>query len=566
MQDFSALQVKPHGAHILGFPKNRILRPQPLSNKYTSDVLVVGTGASGLAAALQLAASGTVIVLSKDHIHDGSTNRAQGGVAAAIAPGDSTSSHLADTVLAGAGLCDPKTVRHVVTRAPGAIDKLLRLGLEFDRKEDGFHLSKEGGHGQRRVLHVADATGSAIARTLANRVAQQQNVQVLTHRVAIDLATRDGPQGKPRISGAYVFNTKTQRVESMSARHVILATGGASKAYRFTSNPDGSTGDGIAMAWRAGCRVSNMEFNQFHPTCLYHPELRSFLITEAVRGEGGRLLLRNGEPFVHRFDERGELAPRDIVARAIDHEMKRLGHDCVYLDVSHLSSDLVEERFPNILRACSSVGIDIRKEPIPVVPAAHYTCGGVLVDLHGRTDVDGLYAIGETACTGLHGANRLASNSLLECLVFAESAADEISRRLQDRGPGVLDMPDWDESQVSDSDEDVVLAHNWSELRRAMWNYVGIVRTTKRLQRAFRRVQLLNDEAHEYYSNFRVNPDLIELRNLLHVAGMMVRSALWRQESRGLHFTWDYPKQSADARPSVLAPNNAVVDAQSFPA
>ena len=536
-----------------------------MHNRHFSDVLVIGSGAAGLAAALHLAKSGTVTVLSKDDIHGGSTNRAQGGVAVAIGRNDSNDAHIADTVLCGAGLCDPDVVRFVVKRAPIAISDLLSFGLEFDREDNGFHLNKEGGHRQRRVLHVADATGSAISSTLVRQAKSHPNIRILTHRLAIDLIRVEPRNSTPRVVGAYVFNSQSNAVETFAARFLILATGGASKVYRFTSNPDGSTGDGIAMAWRAGCRVSNMEFNQFHPTCLFHPELRSFLISEAVRGEGGILVLPNGKRFMTRFDERGELAPRDVVARAIDFEMKRLGIDCVYLDVTHLENDVIEHRFPNILHTCLELQIDMRKEPIPVVPAAHYTCGGVVVDRNGRADLSGLYAIGETACTGLHGANRLASNSLLECLVFAKAAAEDVNEQLRDCGKRAPEISDWDESQVRDSDEDVVLSHNWSELRRFMWNYVGIVRTEKRLQRAARRVALLKDEAHEYYSNYRINSDLIEMRNLIQVADLMVRSALLRKESRGLHYTLDYPESLQRARSSILVPSPSTSDLDPLP-
>lgn len=535
-----------------------------MRNKHTSDVLVAGSGAAGLATALHLANFGTVTVLSKDEIHGGSTNRAQGGVAAAIGANDSNDAHIADTLLCGAGLCNPDVVRFVVEGASAAISDLLDLGLEFDREGKNFHLSKEGGHRHRRVLHVADATGSAISSALLKHAKLHPNIQILTHRLAIDLIRVEPRNGNPRVEGAYVFNSQTNAVDTFAARFVVLATGGASKVYRFTSNPDGSTGDGIAMAWRAGCRVSNLEFNQFHPTCLYHPELRSFLISEAVRGEGGKLVLPNGERFMTRFDDRKELAPRDVVARAIDFEMKRLGIDCVYLDVTHLGNDVIEHRFPTILRTCLDVQMDMRKDPIPVVPAAHYTCGGVVVDRNGCADLPGLYAVGEAACTGLHGANRLASNSLLECLVFAKATAVDISKQLRSRRRRDPDIPDWDESQVTDSDEDVVLAHNWSELRRFMWNYVGIVRTDKRLQRAERRVCLLKAEAHEYYANYKVNGDLIELRNLIQVADLIVRSARWRRESRGLHFTLDYPESSRQARPSILTPPPSAKDPDTF--
>jgi len=526
-----------------------------LTLRFSTDVLVIGSGAAGLATALHLSPHARVIVLSKDDIRGGSTNRAQGGVATVSQPADSVDAHVHDTVAAGAGLCNEKIVRYVVSRARQAIDHIEDLGLEFDQQGNGPHLTREGGHTHRRVLHVADTTGHAIASTLINRVLSDVKIKILTKRVAIDVVTTGkSTPNDSRTMGAYVYNAENGDVEVIEARYVVLATGGASKVYQYTSNPDGSTGDGIAMAWRAGCRVANMEFNQFHPTCLYHPDARSFLISEAIRGEGGKLVLGDGERFMERFDPRAEMAPRDVVARAIDFEMKRLGLECVYLDVTHLPDKKIEQRFPNILKTCLGVGIDMRRDRIPVVPAAHYTCGGVLVDERGQTDIDGLYAVGETAYTGLHGANRLASNSLLECLVFARSVADDIANEISDNRDNRGDIPDWDESRVTDSDENVILSHNWSELRRCMWNYVGIVRTNKRLERAARRIGLLKQEVHDYYSNYRVNSDLIELRNLIHVAELMVQAAQWRRESRGLHYTLDYPQSRADARPSILYP------------
>ncbi|MYE12568.1 MAG: L-aspartate oxidase [Gammaproteobacteria bacterium] len=526
-----------------------------MKRQHTADVLIVGAGAAGLAAALRIADRARVLVLSKDGIEGGSTNRAQGGIAAVMHPRDSVARHIRDTIQAGAGLCDPEIVQFVVERGPDAIRRLLDYGLTLDREGPDFHLTREGGHTERRVLHVADRTGQAIETTLVERALAHPDIELLTDRLAIDVITAEKFGLAPnRVLGAYVYNRSTESVELIRTPHVVLATGGASKVYLYTSNPDGATGDGIAMAWRAGCRVGNMEFNQFHPTCLYHPDARSFLISEAVRGEGGRLLLPNGEPFMDRFDPRGELASRDIVARAIDHEIKRLGVDCVFLDISHRPADFIESHFPTIRARLLSVGIDMTREPIPVVPAAHYTCGGVVVDRFGATDVEGLYAIGETACTGLHGANRLASNSLLECMVLAESAGERIVESIASEPPSAPDLAAWDESRVTDSDEDVVLAHNWLELRRFMWDYVGIVRTDKRLERAWRRIELLKQEVHDYYANHRVSPDLIELRNLIHVAELMVRCACSRRESRGLHYTLDYPATAARAVPSVLYP------------
>ena len=527
-----------------------------MANRSRTDVLVLGSGAAGLATALHLADAGAhVLVLSKDAERGGATNRAQGGVAAVSSPRDSFEAHIADTLKAGAGLCDPQAVRFAVSRGPEAIARMVHLGLAFDHDGAAPHLTREGGHSHRRVLHVADATGAAIGATLGERTAAHPRIAVVSGCIAIDLITASKLGGAAnRVHGAYVYDLATDQVGVFEAPFVVLATGGASRAYLYTSNPDGATGDGIAMAWRAGCRVANMEFNQFHPTCLYHPEGRSFLISEAVRGEGGRLLLPDGSRFMERFDARAELASRDVVARAIDHEMKRLGAHCVYLDISHREAAFIEGHFPTILARCLELGIDIRREPIPVVPAAHYTCGGVVVDLASRTDIPGLYAIGETAYTGLHGANRLASNSLLECLVFAQAAAQDIARRRLGEPRVPSTPPDWDESRVSDSDEQVVLAHNWTELRRFMWDYVGIVRTNKRLERAQRRIDLLRQEIHDYYARHRLSADLIELRNLVHVAELIVRAAAMRKESRGLHYTLDYPQPVPQPSPSVLYP------------
>jgi len=532
-----------------------------VTTQRSCDVLVIGSGAAGLGVALRLAGRARVTVLSKGDPDEGATAMAQGGIAAVLDPADSLEAHVRDTLAAGAGLCREEVVRFVVERGPAAIRWLLDLGVPFttEATEDGqvrYHLTREGGHSHRRVIHAADATGRAVERTLLAR-ASEAGIEILPHRVAVDLITaaRLGLPGPDRVLGAYVLDRQAGQVEAIRARAVVLATGGASKVYLYTSNPDCATGDGIAMAWRAGCRVANMEFMQFHPTCLYHPQAKSFLITEAVRGEGGRLLLPDGTPFMHRFDPRGELAPRDIVARAIDHEMKRLGIDCVYLDISHKPAEFILRHFPTVHARCLEFGYDMTREPIPVVPAAHYTCGGVVTDLRARTDLEGLYAVGEVAHTGLHGANRMASNSLLECLVFAEAAAGDIAGIL----PGLPEppvLPDWDESRVTDSDEMVVVSHNWDELRRFMWDYVGIVRTTKRLQRAKRRVDLLLGEIEEYYGNFRVNADLLELRNLALVADLIIRSALARKESRGLHYTLDHPEpdESAPPRDTVLRP------------
>ena len=515
------------------------------------DVLIIGSGAAGLSLALRIDPGMQVAVLSKGSLDAGSTAWAQGGISAVIDEGDSIDQHMADTIDAGVGLCDADAVYHTVVQGKEMISWLTDLGIKFTREKgaDGksyLHLTREGGHTQRRVVHAADATGWAIQNALIRTAREKENIRVFEQHITIDLITTHKLSGAPRAEtgnrcvGAYVLDTGNQRVETFRARHVVLATGGANKVYLYTSNPDGSSGDGIAMAWRAGCRVANMEFMQFHPTCLYHPSAKSYLITESVRGEGGKLLLPDGSEFMHEFDSRGVLAPRDIVARAIDHKMKRLGIDCVYLDISHKPKAFIQQHFPNVYARCLKLGYDMNKEPVPVVPAAHYTCGGVMTDLKGQTDVRNLYAIGETTHTGLHGANRMASNSLLECLVFANATSQEINAG---NPPDILDwdIPPWDESRVTEPDEEIVVAHNWDELRRFMWDYVGIVRTTKRLQRAKRRVDLLISEIDEYYSNFRVNSDLIELRNITLVADIIIKSALSRKESRGLHYTLDYP-------------------------
>lgn len=527
-----------------------------MSQKHTFDVLIIGSGAAGLTLALSLPDHLTAAIVSKDRLDAGSTRWAQGGVAAVLDKDDSVEAHVNDTLIAGAGLCHEPSVRHTIEQSTAAIQWLIDLGVPFDQGENGetFHLTREGGHSVRRIIHATDATGIAISNTLQKAAKAKSNLHLLSDYIAIDLITGEKlGQKKQGCFGSYFLNKASGEVEVITASSVVLATGGASKAYLYTSNPDGASGDGIAMAWRAGCRVANMEFNQFHPTCLYHPQAKSFLITEAVRGEGGHLLLPNGKRFMHKFDKRGELAPRDIVARAIDHEMKRLGADCLYLDISHKDKDFIIAHFPTIYERCLELGIDITKNPIPVVPAAHYTCGGVVTDIEGRTDIPGLYAIGETAHTGLHGANRLASNSLLECLVFARQAAAEIGKNVT-AGAKLPKIPDWDDSQVTDSDEAVVIAHNWDELRRFMWDYVGIVRTTKRLVRAKHRVTLLREEIQEFYGNYRVGNDLLELRNLVDVADVIIRSALLRKESRGLHYSLDYPEALPRAFDTVLTP------------
>ncbi len=523
------------------------------------DVLVIGSGAAGLGLALELADHARIAVLSKGTVISGSTEYAQGGVSAVLDESDSVASHVEDTLNAGGGLCDRDIVKYTVSQGPDRIHWLIEQGVPFTREtnsrgQEGYHLTREGGHSHRRVIHAEDATGQAISATLSARAGDHANIDLLERRLALDLITGGKfGLGTRRCLGAYVFNRDSGRVEVVAARFVVLASGGAGKVYLYTSNPDSATGDGIAMAWRAGCRVANMEFVQFHPTCLYHPEAKSFLISEALRGEGGKLLLPDGDTFMQRFDPRAELAPRDIVARAIDHEMKRLGSDCVFLDISHKSADFITSHFPNIYARCLELGYDLTCQPIPVVPAAHYTCGGVVTDRRGQTDIEGLYAAGEVAFTGLHGANRMASNSLLECLVFAHAAAEDIKKQLH-KIPAPPPLPSWDESRVTNSDEEVVVAHNWEELRHFMWDYVGIVRTSKRLQRALNRVELLQREIAEYYGNFRVTNDLIELRNLTLVAELIIRSAMLRKESRGLHYTLDYPYQAPLAHNTVLIP------------
>jgi len=528
-----------------------------MANQHQHDVLIIGSGAAGLSLALHLPSNYRVALLSKATMNQGSTYWAQGGMAAVLHDSDSVDSHVQDTVDAGAGLCQRDAVEFTVRNSRRCVEWLVEQGVDFDLRTDlphkekqEFHLTMEGGHSQRRIVHAADRTGSAISEVLTERALAAENIDVFTHRTAVDLVVANG-----RCEGAYILDQKSDSVELFQASAVVLATGGASKAYLYTSNPDGASGDGIAMAWRAGCRVANLEFNQFHPTCLFHPKAKSFLITEAIRGEGGKLLLPDGQRFMDGFDPKGELAPRDIVARAIDHEMKRLGADCVFLDISHKDKPFLESHFPTIMSRCKDFGIDISSEPIPVVPAAHYTCGGIVVDLNSRTDVEGLYAVGEASSTGLHGANRMASNSLLECVVFAEAAAAHIADTIQTGSAPSQAVP-WDESQVTNSDEDVVISHNWEELRRFMWDYVGIVRTDKRLQRAKHRVELLQAEIAEYYGNYKVSNDLLELRNLTMVADLMIQCAIIRKESRGLHYTLDYPDTLPEAIDTVLTPGN----------
>ena len=529
------------------------------------DVLIVGSGAAGLSLALQLPETLSIGLLSKSDLNSGSTSWAQGGMAAVLHERDTIESHVADTLQAGAGLCHEDAVTFTVEQSRSVVNWLVAQGVDFDLRNDQpddefreFHLTMEGGHSIRRILHAADQTGSAISKALNARITERPNVEILTDRCVVDLIVTNG-----ETNGAYVLNTSTGVVETMGARAIALATGGASKAYLYTSNPDGATGDGIALAWRAGCRVANLEFNQFHPTCLYHPTARTFLLTEALRGEGATLHLPSGERFMQRFDHRAELAPRDIVARAIDHEMKRLGLECVYLDITHKSGEQIQEHFPTVQARCAELGIDIARERIPVVPAAHYTCGGVVVDQYGATDIRGLYVIGETACTGLHGANRMASNSLLECFVYASSAARHMSTSLPDTVPDRL--PTWDDSRVRMSDEAVVIQHSWHALRRLMWDYVGIERTNRRLKRAENHISVLEQEVDEYYASFTITKELLELRNLTLVSKLMLDSAQSRKESRGLHFNSDYPSMLSEGRDTVLVPKGGKVTSTELP-
>ena len=528
------------------------------THPYQHDILVIGSGAAGLTAALALAETRKVVVLAKGSLTGGSTAWAQGGIAAVLDAGDTFENHVRDTMIAGAGLNDRETVEFVIERAPASIDRLSELGVPFNRESDHLHLTREGGHSHRRIVHVDDATGWAVQEALLNAAKANPNITLLPGRSCVDFITGRNAEkfsGGGRVWGAYALNEETGAVERHVARATVLAAGGAGRCYLFSTAPRGATGDGIAMAWRAGARVSNMEMMQFHPTCLYNLEVKNFLITEAVRGEGGRLINpRTGKRFMEFYDpERMELAPRDVVARAIDAEIKRFGLDYVHLDISHMPPEFVREHFPTIDEKLSGLGIDMTTQPIPVVPAQHYTCGGVVVDLDARTDLPGLWAAGECTESGLHGANRLASNSLLECFVFGEAAAKDILARWDtlEEPPAIRE---WDDTQVTDSDEEVVIKQNWTEIRRFMWNYVGIVRTTKRLERAQNRIAMLKQEIEDYYGAFRVTTDLIELRNLLQAAELIVKSALKRHESRGLHFTLDYPETDPIARDTVLVP------------
>ncbi|MBJ9951696.1 MULTISPECIES: L-aspartate oxidase [unclassified Acinetobacter] len=534
-----------------------------LNTTHQFDVIIVGSGGAGLSLALSLPEHLNIAVLAKSTLTDASTYYAQGGVAAVLDETDSIEQHIDDTMIAGAHLCELDAVKHTVEGGRPSVDFLLNHGVQFTLDEDEqLHLTREGGHSQRRIIHSADATGKAISTTLVERAREKKNIVIFENYIAIDLITTHklGHKQQPnRAVGLYALDESNEKVHTFLAPFTALACGGAMKAYLYTSNPDIATGDGIAMAYRAGCRVANMEFNQFHPTCLYHPQARSFLITEAMRGEGAYLRLPDGERFMLRFDERAELAPRDIVARAIDYEIKRLGIRHVWLDITHKPKDFVKEHFPTLYARLLELGIDITQDMIPVVPAAHYTCGGVVVDENSQTDIAGLYAIGETSYTGLHGANRMASNSLLECFVYGMSAAKDIEAKL-DQSFESPDVPEWDASQSTNPDEDVVILQNWDELRQTMWNYVGIVRTTKRLQRALHRIEMLKKEITEYYQDYHVSKNLIELRNLVMVSEMIVRCAMQRKESRGLHYTLDYPELSEELRKTVLTPPDFTVE------
>ncbi len=551
-----------------------------LSSACKFDILIIGSGAAGLTLALRSAHFASVGVLSKASLEQGATFYAQGGIAAVLDKGDSLESHIEDTMTVGAGLCHRAMVEHVVNRSAGAVRWLLEQGVPFSTRSgagssagggdlSSLHLAQEGAHSHRRIIHATDATGKAVFQTLRQRAREHPSIRLMEGWTAVDLITQDlgagdrdlgasardaGAGAGRRCAGAFVLDDASRRVFAIEAKFVVLATGGASKAYLYTTNPDSASGDGIAMAWRAGCRVANMEFNQFHPTCLHHPHARSFLITEAMRGEGAWLELPGGERFMARFDSRGELASRDIVARAIDHETKRLGEDCVYLNISHQRAELVRERFPTIHRRCLELGIDITRDRIPVVPAAHYTCGGVMINRHGETDIENLYAVGETSFSGLHGANRIASNSLSECFVIAFSAAESIAGKFADTG-FAGQCPAWPEGRA-ESGDDILVSHNWDELRRCMWDFVGIVRSDSRLGRAERRLELLREEIHDHFRSHRISRDLVELRNLALVAGLIVRGAGARKESRGLHYNLDHPEPAPEARDTVIAPRD----------
>jgi L-aspartate oxidase len=521
------------------------------------DVLVIGSGLAGLALALKVAPFARVTIISKGTLPATNTAIAQGGIAAVHDERDSFAQHIADTLEAGAGLCHRPIVEEMVRQAPLRIQDLLHWGVRFDRLtgDQEFDLTREGGHHGRRIFHFADQTGAEIHAQLLQQAMAEPNIEILANHLAVELITNHKLDplkvGAPRCLGAFVMNTQTGRVRSWLARATVLATGGAGKVYLYTSNWPGATGDGIALAYRAGARVANLEFMQFHPTCLYHPQARNFLISEALRGEGGVLKDRHGVPFMEKYHPLASLAPRDIVARSIDTEMKRSGDSCVYLDMTHLTPDFLIKRFPAIHAKCLEHGIDMTKEPIPVVPAAHYLCGGVLTDIGGQTDVEALFAIGETACTGFHGANRLASNSLLECIVMAHECSLQLEKRLPQWERHATRLL-WEKRDKPGADELVVIAHTWDEIRRLMWNYVGIVRSNRRLRRAHRRLNTILQEVQEYEADFKAHPDIIELRNLAWVAALTVQCALQRQESRGIHHSLDYPIASLEARDTII--------------
>ncbi|MBF0188419.1 MAG: L-aspartate oxidase [Magnetococcales bacterium] len=542
---------------------NQVIIEQAEERFNISDFLILGGGLAGFDLALRLAELGEVILLTKAVAGESNSYYAQGGIAAVLDPQDQPDSHIEDTLQAGAGICNEETVKLVVENGRDSIQRLIDLGVAFtqDKQSNGYHLTREGGHSARRVIHTADATGRMVIETLLERVKQHPRIRMLPGYMAIDLVTshKMGLQATSRSNrcyGCHALNIASGRVDTFQARFTALATGGAGKVYLYTSNPDVATGDGMAMAHRAGCRVANMEFIQFHPTCLYHPRAKSFLISEAVRGEGGILVLQDGTPFMHKHHPKKELAPRDIVARAIDFEMKRTGHDCVFLDITHKGESFLREHFPTIFEKCRELGIDMAKEPIPVVPAAHYTCGGVVTDRNGKTDLDNLYAVGEVSHTGLHGANRLASNSLLECLVFSKTTFEHIQSRFSDNPPRPTPkLSLWDSFDTETCEEAILIAHNWDEIRRFMWNYVGIVRSDQRLARARRRIELLRQEIDAYYWNCRITQDLLELRNIAQVAALIIRSAIHRKESRGLHYTTNYPEKRDDIwRKDTLLP------------
>ena len=537
-----------------------------------TDILIIGSGAAGLTLALRSADFAKVTVLSKSDLREGATFYAQGGIAAVLDEVDSIESHVEDTLNAGVGLCNSSVVEYMVSRGAEVVKWLVDQGVPFTPKKSkqenkktqtnkplelgSLHLTQEGGHTHRRIIHATDATGKAVFETLRDRAVAHKNITLIEECTAVDLVTQEKPNDRRKCVGLYVLNQTTSRVEVIRAKFIALATGGASKTYLYTSNPDGASGDGIAMAWRAGCRVGNMEFNQFHPTCLFHPHAKSFLISEALRGEGATLELSDGTRFMSKFDERAELAPRDIVARAIDHEMKRLGCDCVYLNISHREPSFITQHFPNIYKRCLEFGIDITEHRIPVVPAAHYTCGGVMINEQGETDIQNLYAIGETSCSGLHGANRMASNSLLECFVVAFGAARSIFDRINK-----VDLPEnlpaWDESYATSIDDEILVSHNWDEIRRLMWDFVGIVRSSKRLKMAERRIGVLREEIRDYYRRNKVTNDNLELRNIALVAELIINCALHRRESRGLHYTIDYPEFLKETKDTVLKPTKS---------